>query len=149
MNDLDNERITEFPGLARRGRCFPLPESSSPKRVLSKINLWVGMRKECVQIPVRYEFPQEVVIDTGHEKIAAKFPYSEIVKPVAPGSEICIRKDRNKTERTGTSAEERWRPPLILKFSQTPNRNIANVLEKKQMNELLDFSREMGNLYVR
>ena len=57
LDNLDEEKISRFLVLARRGRNFPLPF------VLSKIDLWVGIRAESTQVPTKYEIPQEVVAE--------------------------------------------------------------------------------------
>ncbi len=45
-----------------KGTVFELVDQAKDF-VLSKINLWVGTREKSVQVPVRYEFPQEVVAE--------------------------------------------------------------------------------------
>ncbi|MDO5580644.1 MAG: DUF4062 domain-containing protein [Planctomycetia bacterium] len=181
MNDLDNDRITEFLGLARRGRSFPLPGNSSPKKVLthlnllnkgrpthaaillfgkkpqrflltsevkcahfhgttvckpipsyqvykgtvfelveqakdfvlSKINLWVGTREKSAQVPVQYEFPQEVVTEAIVNAIAHRDYTSNA------SVQVMLFADRLEIWNPGALP-----PPLTLKKIRKPHASI-------------------------
>ena len=80
LDDLDEERITRFLGLARRGRSFPLPENTKPYDVLVHLNLLDKERPTNAAILLFGKKPQRFLITS--EVKCAHFHGYEVAKPI-------------------------------------------------------------------
>ena len=80
LDDLDEERITRFLGLARRGRSFPLPENTKPHDVLVHLNLLDKERPTNAAILLFGKKPQRFLITS--EVKCAHFHGYEVAKPI-------------------------------------------------------------------
>ncbi|NTV26491.1 MAG: DUF4062 domain-containing protein [Chlorobiaceae bacterium] len=80
LEDLDEERITRFLGLARRGRNFPLTEETSPHDVLVHLNLLDKGRPTNAAILLFGKKPQRFLITS--EVKCAHFHGYEVEKPI-------------------------------------------------------------------
>ena len=80
LDDLDEERITRFLGLARRGRSFPLPENTKPYDVLVHLNLLDKERPTNAAILLFGKQPQRFLITS--EVKCAHFHGYEVEKPI-------------------------------------------------------------------
>lgn len=80
LDDLDNEKIIRFLGLARRGRGFPLPEDAEPLEVLTHLNLLDNGRPTHAAILLFGKQPQRFLITS--EVKCAHFHGTEVVKPI-------------------------------------------------------------------
>ena len=80
IDDLDEERITRFLGLARRGRSFPLPENTKPHDVLVHLNLLDKDRPTNAAILLFGKQPQRFLITS--EVKCAHFHGYEVEKPI-------------------------------------------------------------------
>jgi predicted HTH transcriptional regulator len=80
LDDLDEEKITRFLGLARRGRNFPLPENTPPHEVLTHLNLLDKERPTNASILLFGKKPQRFLITS--EVKCAHFHGFEVEKPI-------------------------------------------------------------------
>ncbi|NTW54901.1 MAG: DUF4062 domain-containing protein, partial [Chlorobaculum sp.] len=80
LDDLDEERITRFLGLARRGRSFPLPENTKPHEVLVHLNLLDRERPTNAAVLLFGKKPQRFLITS--EVKCAHFHGFEVEKPI-------------------------------------------------------------------
>jgi ATP-dependent DNA helicase RecG len=80
LEDLDDEKITRFLGLARRGRSFPLPEETPPLEVLTHLNLLDKGRPTHAAILLFGKQPQRFLINS--EVRCAHFHGFEVEKPI-------------------------------------------------------------------
>jgi len=80
LEDLDNEKITRFLGLARRGRSFPLPEETPPLEVLTHLNLLDKGRPTHAAVLLFGKKPQRFLINS--EVRCAHFHGFEVEKPI-------------------------------------------------------------------
>ncbi len=80
LEDLDNEKISRFLGLARRGRSFPLPEDTPPLDVLTHLNLLDKGRPVNAAILLFGKQPQRFLITS--EVKCAHFHGFEVEKPI-------------------------------------------------------------------
>jgi len=80
LEDLDNEKITRFLGLARRGRSFPLPEETPPLEVLTHLNLLDKGRPTHAAVLLFGKQPQRFLINS--EVRCAHFHGFEMEKPI-------------------------------------------------------------------
>jgi len=80
IDDLDEERISRFLGLARRGRSFPLPENTKPHDVLVHLNLLDKDRPTNAAILLFGKQPQRFLITS--EVKCAHFHGYEVEKPI-------------------------------------------------------------------
>lgn len=80
LDDLDEERIVSFVGLARRARGFPLPEDSKPRDVLTHLNLLDRGRPTHSAILLFGNKPQRFLISS--EVKCAHFHGTEVAKPI-------------------------------------------------------------------
>ena len=78
--DLDEEKITRFLGLARRGRNFPLPENTPPHEVLAHLNLLDKERPTNAALLLFGKKPQRFLITS--EVKCAHFHGFEVEKPI-------------------------------------------------------------------
>lgn len=80
LDDLDQDKITRFLGLARRGRNFPLPEDTPPHEVLTHLNLLDKGRPTHAAILLFGKQPQRFLITS--EVKCAHFHGYEVAKPI-------------------------------------------------------------------
>ncbi len=80
LDDLDNDKIIRFLGLARRGRSFPLPEDTEALEVLTHLNLLDNGRPTHAAILLFGKQPQRFLITS--EVKCAHFHGTEIAKPI-------------------------------------------------------------------
>jgi predicted HTH transcriptional regulator len=80
LNDLDEDRIIRFLGLARRGRNFPLPSDTPPRAVLAHLNLLDRGRPTHAAILLFGKQPQRFLITS--EVKCAHFHGTEVAKPI-------------------------------------------------------------------
>ena len=80
LDDLDEDKITRFLGLARRGRNFPLPEDTPPREVLAHLNLFDKGQPTHAAILLFGKQPQRFLITS--EVKCAHFHGTEVAKPI-------------------------------------------------------------------
>lgn len=80
LDDLDEDKVTRFLGLARRGRNFPLPEDTPPHEVLVHLNLLDKGRPTHAAILLFGRQPQRFLITS--EVKCAHFHGYEVAKPI-------------------------------------------------------------------
>lgn len=80
VDDLDEDKITRFLGLARRGRSFPLPEDTPPLEVLTHLNLLDKERPTHAAVLLFGKKPQRF-LNTSEVKCAHFHGY-EVEKPI-------------------------------------------------------------------
>lgn len=80
LDDLDEERISRFVGLAGRARGFPLPEDSRPIEVLTHLNLLDKGRPTHAAVLLFGKRPQRFLISS--EVKCAHFHGTEVEKPI-------------------------------------------------------------------
>ncbi|MBU2816708.1 DUF4062 domain-containing protein, partial [Acidithiobacillus ferrooxidans] len=80
LDDLDQDKITRFLGLARRGRNFLLPEDTPPHEVLTHLNLLDKGRPTHAAILLFAKQPQRFLITS--EVKCAHFHGYEVAKPI-------------------------------------------------------------------
>lgn len=80
LDDLDQERITRFLVLARRGRNFPLPGDTPPHEVLAHLNLLDKGRPTHAAVLLFGKQPQRFLITS--EVKCAHFHGYEVAKPI-------------------------------------------------------------------
>ncbi len=80
LDDLDNEKINRFLGLARRGRNFPLPEDTPPRDVLTHLNLLDKGRPTHAAVLLFGKQPQRFMITS--EVKCAHFHGFQVSKPI-------------------------------------------------------------------
>jgi len=80
VEDLDEDRIRWFVGLARRSRGFPLPEDTAPRDVLVHLNLLDKDRPTHAAILLFGRKPQRFLISS--EVKCAHFHGTEVEKPI-------------------------------------------------------------------
>jgi len=80
LEDLDENRIVSFVGLAGRARGFPLPEDSKPLDVLTHLNLLDKGRPTHAAILLFGKRPQRFLISS--ELKCAHFHGTEVAKPI-------------------------------------------------------------------
>ena len=78
--DLDEERISRFLVLARRGRSFPLPENAPPEEVLAHLNLLDRGRPTHAAVLLFGRQPQRFL--PVSEVRCAHFHGTEVAKPI-------------------------------------------------------------------
>ncbi len=80
LNDLDEEKITRFLGLARRGRNFPLPGDTPTHEVLMHLNLLDKGRPTHAAVLLFGKQPQRFLLTS--EVKCAHFHGYEVAKPI-------------------------------------------------------------------
>jgi predicted HTH transcriptional regulator len=80
LDDLDQDKITRFLGLARSGRSFPLPEDTPPHEVLAHLNLLDKGRPTHAAMLLFGKQPQRFLITS--EVKCAHFHGYEVAKPI-------------------------------------------------------------------
>jgi len=80
LDDLNNDKIIRFLGLARRGRSFPLPEDTEALEALTHLNLLDNGRPTHASILLFGKQPQRFLITS--EVKCAHFHGTEVAKPI-------------------------------------------------------------------
>jgi predicted HTH transcriptional regulator len=80
LADLDEEKITRFLGLARRGRNFPMPADTPPPEVLAHLNLLDQGRPTHAAVLLFGRQPQRFLLTS--EVKCAHFHGYEVAKPI-------------------------------------------------------------------
>lgn len=80
LEDLDQQKISQFVLMAKSRRGFPLPETADPERILIHLNLLRGEKLTNAAILVFGKKPQRFFITS--EIKCAQFYGTEIVKPI-------------------------------------------------------------------